>query len=245
MIKYIILLNNNHVKKIKMDFQNPNCFTPDGNLEQVEYALNCVKNVKNMTVCIQGTNSICIATEKESNKLMVQSPSVHKLNDNISCCIVGHSPDGNRLINLARTKAGEYNMSYGSNISIPTLANYIANYNQSLTQNNFVRPVGVTLIIFGINQNNEKCICTVNPAGEVNSHAAVVFGPNENSATEYLENVQQKTLLNTLSDDEIKKCTLACITNKLNANNIEMICITKSSMHTISEEEINSILSTI
>jgi 20S proteasome alpha/beta subunit len=228
--------------------QSPNLFSPEGYLYQTEYATNAAKLSKNNIITICGKDTVCIAAQQNlENNLMVASPITHQISDHIGGCIIGREPDGKVLIESARKEALKYKFDYDNPITLNTLANFIANQNQRLTQSSFNRPMGATIALVGMD-HLVPCIYTIDPSGNVNKHFAIAFGPLEIEANSYLENTNSNSSFNTLSETDTKKYTLSTLQhimgNSFNPDNVEMACValSKQYFHTISKNEKKTLL---
>lgn len=189
-----------------MNYNYHNMFTPSGNLNQVQFATNATKLSDDSVMAICGKDSVCVISRQVKSKLMESKPVIFKINENISCCMIGRISDGNKLINYAQKEAVEYEFNFGTKISIFTLTQKMAGLVYNFTNNYNLRPFGVSLILFGINTLDSKPevnIYKVEPSGDFVKYKAICAGVREDEINQFLENKINDKTFEELSQNDL------------------------------------------
>ena len=143
-------------------------FSPEGKLYQVEYAFKAVKAAGNTTIAVRGGDTICAVTQKKVPDKLIDPASIthmFKITDYIGLAATGQAPDARSIVQDARQRAAEFRYKYGYEVPVDYLAQALADKAQYLTQYARVRPLGVTLILMGIDDERGPQLFKVDPAG--------------------------------------------------------------------------------
>ena len=161
-------------------------FSPDGRLYQVEYAIETVKR-GSIAIGIKTTNGIIFAADEKPRKLqIVENPQkLFKIDQHIGIAAAGYIPDARNQVDDARFFSQSSKLVYDESVSVETVAKHIADQCQHYTQYAGARPIGVALIIGGIDQNGNSLFLT-DPSGTYVPYNAVAIGADSDKATEFL-----------------------------------------------------------
>jgi len=161
-------------------------FSPDGRLYQVEYAIETVKR-GTIALGIKTKNGIIFAADEKPRKFQVveESQKLFKVDQHIGIAAAGYIPDARGQVTDARFFSQSSKMVYDEPVSVETVAKHIADQCQQYTQYAGARPIGVALIIGGIDENGNSLFLT-DPSGTYVPYNAVAIGANSDKVTEFL-----------------------------------------------------------
>ena len=161
-------------------------FSPDGRLYQVEYAIETVKR-GSVAIGIKTNEGIIFAADEKPRKLqIVEEPQkLFKIDQHIGIAAAGYIPDARNQVDDARFFSQSSNLVYDEIVNIETVVKHIADKCQQYTQYAGARPIGVALIIGGIDGNGNSLFLT-DPSGTYVPYNAVAIGANSDKVTEFL-----------------------------------------------------------
>ena len=161
-------------------------FSPDGRLYQVEYAIETVKR-GSIALGIKTNDGIVFAADERVRKLqIVEEPQkLFKIAQHIGVAAAGYIPDARNQVDDARFFSQSSNLVYDEIVNIETVVKHIADQCQQYTQYAGARPIGVALIIGGIDRNGNSLFLT-DPSGTYVPYNAVAIGANSDKVTEFL-----------------------------------------------------------
>ena len=161
-------------------------FSPDGRLYQVEYAIETVKR-GSVAIGIKTRNGIVFAADEKPRKLQIveQPQKLFKIDQHIGIAAAGYIPDARNQVDDARFFSQSSKLVYDESVSVETVAKHIADQCQHYTQYAGARPIGVSLIIGGIDQNGNSLFLT-DPSGTYVPYNAVAIGADSDKVTEFL-----------------------------------------------------------
>ena len=162
-------------------------FSPDGRLYQVEYAIETVKR-GNIALGIKSKDCIIFAADERPRKLQVveESQKLFKIDQHIGIAAAGYIPDARSQVDNARFFSQSSKLVYDESVSIETVTKHIADQCQQYTQYAGARPIGVALIIGGVDQNGNSLFLT-DPSGTYIPYNAVAIGADSDRVTEFLK----------------------------------------------------------
>ena len=161
-------------------------FSPDGRLYQVEYAIETVKR-GTIALGIKTNDGIIFAADERPRKLqIIEDPQkLFKIDQHIGIAAAGYIPDARNQVDDARFFSQSSKLVYDESVTVEAVAKHIADQCQHYTQYAGARPIGVALIIGGIDQNGNSLFLT-DPSGTYVPYNAVAIGADSDKVTEFL-----------------------------------------------------------
>ena len=95
-------------------------------------------------------------------------------------------PDARKQVDDARFFSQSSKIVYDESVSVETVTKHIADQCQQYTQYAGARPIGVALIIGGVDQNGNSLFLT-DPSGTYIPYNAVAIGADSDRVTEFLK----------------------------------------------------------
>ena len=162
-------------------------FSPDGRLYQVEYAIETVKR-GTIALGIKTKYGVIFAADERPRKLqIVEEPQkLFKIDQHIGIAAAGYIPDARSQVDDARFFSQSSKIVYDESVSVETVTKHIADQCQQYTQYAGARPIGVSLIIGGIDENGNSLFLT-DPSGTYIPYNAVAIGADSDRVTEFLK----------------------------------------------------------
>jgi len=182
-------------------------FSPDGRLYQVEYAIETVKR-GTIAVGIKTKHGIIFAADERPRKFQVvdEPQKLFKIDQHIGVAAAGYIPDARKQIDEARFFSQSSKIVYDESVGVETVTKHIADQCQQYTQYAGARPIGVALIIGGIDNNGNSLFLT-DPSGTYVPYNAVAIGADSDKVTEFLT----KEYNNNMTLDEAKMLAIASV----------------------------------
>ena len=161
-------------------------FSPDGRLYQVEYAIETVKR-GTIALGIKTNDGIIFAADERPRKLqIIEDPQkLFKIDQHVGIAAAGYIPDARNQVDDARFFSQSSKLVYDEPVAVETVAKHIADQCQHYTQYAGARPIGVSLIIGGVDQNGNALFLT-DPSGTYVPYDAVAIGADSDKVTEFL-----------------------------------------------------------
>lgn len=162
-------------------------FSPDGRLYQVEYAIETVKR-GTVALGIKTKYGIIFAADERPRKLQIvdEPQKLFKIDQHIGIAAAGYIPDARKQVDDARFFSQSSKIVYDESVSVETVTKHIADQCQQYTQYAGARPIGVSLIIGGVDQNGNSLFLT-DPSGTYIPYNAVAIGADSDRVTEFLK----------------------------------------------------------
>ena len=161
-------------------------FSPDGRLYQVEYAIETVKR-GTIALGIKTKDGIVFAADERPRKLQIvaEPQKLFKIDQHIGVAAAGYIPDARSQVDDARFFSQSNKIVYDESVTVETVAKHLADQCQQYTQYAGARPIGVSLIIGGIDVNGNSLFLT-DPSGTYIPYDAVAIGADSDKVTEFL-----------------------------------------------------------
>ncbi|ORY91471.1 nucleophile aminohydrolase [Leucosporidium creatinivorum] len=165
-------------------------FSPEGRLYQVEYAFKAISGAGHTTLAIRGDDSTVVITQKKVPDKLLDPESIthiYNITPNIGVVMTGRHADARSQVQRAQSEAATFRYKYGYEITPDMLAKRIANINQVYTQRAAMRPLGISMIIAGIDPELGPQIFKLDPAGYYVGFHATASGQKQTEAINLLE----------------------------------------------------------
>ncbi|TKA57706.1 hypothetical protein B0A53_00855 [Rhodotorula sp. CCFEE 5036] len=188
-------------------------FSPEGRLYQIEYAFKAITSSGHTSLAIRGAGvSVVITQKKVPDKLLDPTSITHifSITPSIGCVMTGRTADAMSQVQRARSEAYQFRYKYGYEITPDLLAKRIANINQVYTQRAAMRPLGISMIIVGVDPDLGPQIFKLDPAGYYVGFHATAAGQKQQEATNVLEKAYKKGF-NFSSPDDVVEHALATL----------------------------------
>ncbi|GBG76909.1 hypothetical protein CBR_g23123 [Chara braunii] len=157
---------------------------------QQEYAFKAVKAAGITSIGVRGKDCVCVVTQKKvPDKLLDQSSVTHlyQITKYIGLLVTGMTADARSVVQKARNEAAEFRFKFGYEIPVDYLAKRLADISQVYTQHAYMRPLGISTIILGIDEELGPQLFKCDPAGYYVGYKATSAGAKEQEATNFLE----------------------------------------------------------
>jgi len=199
-------------------------FSPEGRLYQVEYAFKAIKTSGLTSIGVRGADSCVVLTQRKVPDKLYDPTSVtnmHHITDTIGLVMTGMVADARYAVQRLRNEAAEFKFNYGYEIPVSYLAKRAADIAQIYTQHASMRPLGIAMIIIGIDDEGETKLPQLfrcDPAGYYVGYKATSAGQKEQEANNWLEKRYKTDANPSLSYDDTVQLALACLQNVLGSD---------------------------
>jgi len=224
-------------------------FSPEGRLYQVEYAFKAISGAGQTAVAIRGDDSCVVITQKKvPDKLLDPKTVTHLfwITPTIGCVMVGLIADARVQVQRAQSEAADFRYKFGYEIEPDALAKRLANINQVSTQRAGSRPLGIAMILIGIDSERGPQVFKLDPAGYYVGFRATSAGTKQTECNNQLEKSFKKEPKLPYEDTlELAITTLSTVlSTDFKATEIEIgvVTATEPAFRKLSVEEIDSAL---
>ena len=162
-------------------------FSPDGRLYQVEYAIETVKR-GTLALGLKTKEGVIIAAEEKPRRLQISDKpqKLFQVDHHIGVAAAGYIPDARGQVDDVRFFSQSSKLVYDEPVDVEIVAKRTADQFQHFTQYAGARPMGVALIIGGVDNNGSSLFLT-DPSGTYVAYDAVAIGANSDVVTEFLK----------------------------------------------------------
>ncbi|KAL7424229.1 Proteasome subunit YC7alpha/Y8 (protease yscE subunit 7) [Cryptotrichosporon argae] len=193
-------------------------FSPEGRLYQVEYAFKAITGAGITAVAVRGKDtSVVITQRKVPDKLLDPETITHifQITPTIGCVMTGRIADARAQVQRTRSEAADFRYKFGYEITPDALAKRMANINQVYTQRAGMRPLGISMILIGPDDERGPQVFKLDPAGYYVGYKATAAGQKQTEATNFLEK-RWKTLETSKADLDraaVIETAIECLSN--------------------------------
>lgn len=203
-------------------------FNSKGSLQQLEYALQAVKNGQN-AIGICYADGVVLITEKILKSSMVDHESIEKIQmiaPHIGATFAGLFGDYRVLMQYARKHSMSHKLSYEEPILVGNMTRHMAGLFQEFTLAGGVRPFGVSILLAGVDHLGCK-LFQLDPSGVYHEWKAVAVGKH----AEQIKKVLERRYKPDIDLDEAIHIGLNALKEKfegvMSSKNIEIVHISK------------------
>lgn len=180
-------------------------YSPDGRIIQTEYAREAMRK-GSIALGLRSKHGVVLAGKLMSIDLDYPNSKISQVGDEITAIFSGYAADGRSLISRARVETAVHQMTYDEAIDVRQLALRLADYTHIFTQQGGLRPLGVGLLLGGIDKfDGEPRVFFINPGGGLAETRGKAIGDGDAKAMKYLKDKHKETSIDDMTLDELKK----------------------------------------
>lgn len=171
-------------------------FSPDGHLLQVEYAEKTVRlgSASIGMTCSDGV--VIVADRRIKDKLLVpeSAQKIFEIDSHITATATGILSDARVLIEKAQLLAQQHRVTYDSPIDVESIVKQITNIKQMFSQFGGARPFGVSVLVAGIEANEDAKLFVTDVAGNYFGYKATAIGENDEKIKDLLRQSYKESM---------------------------------------------------
>jgi 20S proteasome subunit alpha 6 len=161
-------------------------WSPQGRIHQIEYAMEAVKQG---SVCV-GMRSkklvVMAAIKRSPSELASHQQKLFRIDKHLGIGISGLTADARSLSKVMRMECLNHTYVYGSQLPVSRLAETVSNMAQDRTAGYGKRPLGVGMLLGGVDRSGPHMYYTC-PSGQYLEYHAMAIGARSQSAKTYFE----------------------------------------------------------
>lgn len=224
-------------------------FSPDGRLLQVEYAKKTVRQGSTAIGIVCKDGIVLVSDKRIVGKLVVPEAveKTFQIDEHIAATASGIISDARVLIERAQVKAQQHRVTYDSRIDILDIVKDMCSLKQICTQSAGLRPFGVSLLVAGVDSDNEPKLFMTDPTGIFFRYKAAVIGEGEVE----IEKTLQKKYKPTMTIEEGIAAAIESLKEFLNADfslerlDIAYITVKDKKFRKASKENLKNVLARV
>ena len=195
-------------------------FSPNGQLYQVEYAMEAV-NQGTAAVGIRGRDCCVLAVERKAIPKLQDPRTVRKVlkvDSHISLAFAGLNADMRVLVDRARLECQNYRLSVEDAPTVEYVARFIAEIQQQYTHKGGARPFGVSTLLVGPDEAGNPRLYQTDPSGTFFAWKATAIGRSSKSVNDFLE----KSYTENLTDEDSLNLAIKALMQIVDPSTIEV-----------------------
>ena len=224
-------------------------FSPDGRLLQVEYAKKTVRQGSTAIGIVCKDGIVLVSDKRIMGKLVVPEAveKTFQIDDHIAATASGIISDARVLIERAQVKAQQHRVTYDSRIDILDIVKDMCSLKQICTQSAGLRPFGVSLLVAGVDNDDEPKLFMTDPTGIFFRYRAAVIGEGETE----IEKILQKKYKSAMTIEEGIVTAIESLKEFLSADfslerlDIAYITVKDKKFRKASKENLKNVLSKV
>jgi proteasome alpha subunit len=179
-------------------------YSPDGRIIQTEYAREAMRRGR-IALGLRSNHGVVLAGKVDSIDLDFPNKKISTLDDNISAIFSGYAADGRVLLSRARVEAVVHKMNYNEPIDLKSLSTQLADYTHQFTQQAGLRPLGIGLLIGGIDVHDDlPRLFFLNPGGGITETRAKAIGEGDARAMKFIKGKHAEKPIDDLTLEELE-----------------------------------------
>lgn len=180
-------------------------YSPDGRIIQTEYAREAMRR-GSIALALRSNSAVVLAGKLNAVDLDFPNSKIATIDDHISAIFSGYAADGRVIIQRARVEAAIHKLTYDEVIDLKALATRLADYTHMFTQQAGLRPLGIGLLIGGIDDYDDTPhVYFLNPGGAFTETRAKAIGDGDAKAMKFLKEKNGETNIDDLAKPELEE----------------------------------------
>lgn len=224
-------------------------FSPDGRLLQVEYAKKTVRQGSTAIAIVCKDGIVFVADKRIVGRLVVPESveKVFQIDDHMAATAAGIISDARVLVERAQLRAQQHHVTYDSGIDVLSVVKEMSDLCQFTTQSAGLRPFGVSLLVGGVDEDDEPKLFMTDPTGIFFRYHAAVIGEGEVE----IEKILQRKYKPSITVEEGLELGISALAEfigaELGIDRLEVVSITiKEKKYTkVSKEKLRDILARV
>lgn len=229
---------------------NPNTYSTEGRIYQIEYAMKAM-NHGVTTLAITTDDSVIVISEKKiTNKLQINKSLTkhYKIDEHIAISYSGISADANVLIEKSREYMANFLFKYNQKSSTVGLLKKLCEQSLQFSEGDssnriFSRPFGASILV--ASYENKPILYLVDPSGSYNQFRAKSIG----NASQLIDVELSAILKQNLSNDDtvvyLLRTLKETMKETISDQNVEIMIVNQSGIHFADNSQISEYIKSI